>query len=237
MISGTLAAFDEPADEPLEPFIRASGYPALTVDTTQSTVDEATPQTGSVAGRVTKTHTNVYTGDDDSGVPWIETDRDDVIQAIATDWYADVTSSGVVLAESIAANEELPFPFDVFGGLLESNIERKQIDIESLYSDWEDDGGLSKVWMAGNDERGASMAYHGSAEGVEPTIGLGFKRAWNGTTIKGVAWASGYIALYSARHAADGLQFVASEILPYAGSWDPGEHEDQTDFDEFGGGA
>jgi len=234
MIAGTLAVFDETADEPLEPFIRAGGYPALTITTTQSTVDEATPQAGQVAGRIKDTHTQVYTGDDD-GEPWIDTERNDAIQAIATDWYADVTGSGVVLAESIAANEELPFPFDVFGGLIRSNIERKQLDIRQLYQDWDGDGGLSKVWMAGNDERGASMAYHGSATDVEPTIGLGFKRAWNGTTIKGVVWQSGYLALYTARHAADGLQFVADEMLPYTESWDPEEHEDQTDFDEFGG--
>lgn len=234
MIAGTLAVFDDPADEPLEPFIRAAGYPALTVDTTQSTVDDATPQTGTVAGRIGETRTNVYTGTDSDGTPYVETDRDDTITAIATDWCADVTGSGVVLSESIAANEEVPFPFDVFGGLLESNIERKQIDVESLHRDWDGDGGLSKVWMAGNDERGASMAYHGSAADVEPTIGLGFKRAWNGTTIKGVCWASGYVALYNARHAADGLQFVADEILPYTEAWDPETHEDQTDFDEFG---
>lgn len=234
MIAGTLARLDSPVDDPIESYIRQGGYPAVTVTNTQTTVDEATPQTGNVAGRVEESVTNVYTGTDD-GDPYIDTERDETVTPIATEWAADVTGSGIILAESIAANEELPFPFDVFGGVTGSNVERKQIDIRRLFTDWEDDA--LDVWMAGNDEHGSEMAYHGKAQDVEPTIGIGFKKAWNGTTIKGVAWASGYVALYSARHAADGLQFVADEILPYTETWDPEEHEDQTDFDDFGGDA
>lgn len=233
MIAGTLSMLGSPVEEPIQSTIYGSGYPAIAVTNTQTTHDAATPQTGTVAGEIEENVTNVYTGTDQDDDPYIDTERTETITPIATDWYADVTGSGVILAESIAANEELPFPFDVFGGVLEANIERKQIDIESMFADW-DDTALD-VWMAGNDEHGSQMAYHGSAEGIDPTIGIGFKKTWNGTTIKGVAWASGYVALYSARHAADGLQFVADEIVPYTESWDPEEHEDQADFDDFGG--
>lgn len=237
MIAGTLAQYTQSLDDPLEDYIRDNGgLPTVTITTTQSTTSDATPQTGTVAGRITDTHTDVYTGTDQDGDPYIETDRVESVDVIATDWYADVTDSGVVLAESIAANEELPFPFDVLAGITANQLERRQIDIEAVYDAWRDADASLDLWMAGNDERGSQMAYHGHAQDVDPTIGLGFKRAWNGTTIKGVAWAGGYIALYSARHAADGLAFVRDELLPYTESWDPEEHEEQTDFDEFGGG-
>jgi len=237
VIAGTLAVLDEPTDEPLDGFIRDDGYPALAVTNTQTTVDDATPQTGTVAGRIEDSVTQVHTGTDQNDVPYVETEREDAIQRIATDYYADVTGTGAVLAESIAANEQLPFPFDVIGAVAGTGIERRQIDVRTLFTDWDGDGGLSDVWMAGNDEFGAAMAYHGQASDVEPTMGIGFRRAWNGTTIKGVAWASGYVACYNARHAADGLQFVADEILPYTETWDADQHQDQTDFDDFGGGA
>lgn len=235
MIAGTLAVV-ETGDGPLEPYIRDNGYPALTVHKTQTTVGDATPQSGAVAGRVESSATRVSTGQD-SGEPHIDVERTDSVETLATDWYADVTGSGIVLAESVAANEELPFPIDVIGGVLERSIERRQIDVQALHDRWDGDGGLSDVWMAGTDHHGAAMAYHGQATIVDPTMGLGFKRSWNGTTIKGVVWEGGYVALYNARHPADGLQFVADEILPFTESWDPDEHEDQTDFEEFGGGS
>jgi len=178
VIAGTLAQFDDPAPEPIEPFLGPGEYPAVTVETTQETVDAATPQTGQVAGRVKESRTDVFTGEDDRGEPFIEVDREDTVTPIATDWYADVTGAGIVLAESIAENVELPFPFDVFGGVTEQPIERQQIDVAALYKSWQAGGGLNDVWMAGTDE-----------------------------------------------------------ILPFAEAWDPDEHEDQTDFEEFRGGG
>lgn len=241
MIAGTLALLEEPTDEPLESWMRHDeGLPALEVSTTQTTHDDATPQAGTVAGRITETVQDVYTETDQHDDPHIETDRRESIEAFATDWVADVTGSGVVLAESIPEDEELPFPFDIFGGLTDSPVQRQQLDIESLHRDWEQSGGLAKVWMSGTDAtRGTDIQYHGavSTDEAPPTIGLGFERGWGGTTIKGVCYAGGYVALYSARHAADGLQFVREELLPYAERWNPDEHEEQTDFDDFGGGA
>jgi len=235
VIAGTMARYDRPLDDPLSSWARDPGdIPAIVVDRTQETHGDATPQRGRIAGRVEQTSVRVSTGRDD-GEPWIDVDRDDDITRISTDWSADVTGSGLVLAESIAANEELPFPFDVFGGVALSPIERLQVDIDALYRDWEGDS--LDIWMTGSAHNGTTMAYHGQAdpETFQPTFGLGFERSWSGTTIKGVCYAGGYVALYSARHAADGLQFLAEEIEPYAERWVAEEHQDQTDFDDFGG--
>jgi len=238
MIAGTLAVYTDPPDEPLSDYRRGDGIPALEVTSTQETHGDSTPQRGTVAGRIEATDTLISVTGPPDDVD-IETERVDDLTTIATDWTADVTGSGVILAESIAANEELPFPFDVFGGIANSRVQRQQIDVADLHSEWNSAGGLADVWMASDDSQvGTQMLYHGAATNAnEPTIGLGFKRAWNGTTIKGVVYASGYVALYTARHAADGVQFVADEILPHAEPWDPAIQQDQTDFDEFGGGA
>ncbi|MFW5896323.1 MAG: hypothetical protein ACOCUA_02955 [archaeon] len=239
MIAGTLAIYTDPLDEPLETWSERGRYPTLVVSGSQETHGDATAQHGQVAGRVETTETDVLVYEDQDGDTRIETDRIDGIETIATDWYADPTDSGVILAESVAdPDAEYPFPFDVFAGIADSRVQRQQLDVETLHDDWQDADGLSDVWMgAGDGQVGTRIGYHGAARDVDPTIGLGFKRAWGGTTIKGVAYASGYVALYSARHPADGLQFVADEILPYAESWDPEQHQDQTDFDDFGGGA
>jgi len=238
MIAGTLATCAEPVDEPLSPWIRGeAGLPAIEVTQTQDTHGAATPQAGTAAARVDESVTDVLARRDDSNGVLIDTDRTDAVTDMATDWYADVTGSGVILAESISANEQLPFPFDLFTARVATSVERQQLDIEALYDDWDGADGLAELWMSGSDiGPGTQIAYHGAADDHRPTIGLGFKRAWSGTTIKGVAYASGYVALYTARHPADGLQFVADEILPHAEAWDPVEHEDQADFDDFGGG-
>lgn len=236
MIAGTLGKVNDTVDEPFSSWIRDGlGYPAIEIKTSQQTHGETVAQAGMVAGRVEETRQQVSTSGDGDSVT-IDVDREPEIVPIATGFAADPTGSGVLLAESVAANEELPFPFDVFSGQLGASVHRLEVDVESLHDAW-DDGDALEVWMAGSDRNGSTMAYHGSADTseIEPTIGLGFKRAWSGTTMKGVVYESGYVALYSARHPADGIQFIADELLPFTGRWDPEEHEEQTDFDEFGG--
>lgn len=240
MIAGTLAVLYDTVDEPLETFSADKGrYPALVVNVTQETHGEATPQAGKVAAQLEVENTEVVVTEDQDGDLMIDSQRVTEVEPIATAWYADLTGSGVILAESVSdSNAERPFPFGLFSATTGSWADRQQIDVETLHDDWEDTDRLGEVWMgAGDADIGTQINYHGAASEVDPTIGIGFERAWNGKTIKGIVYASGYVALYSVYHTTDGLQFIADEILPYASTWDADEHGQQTDFDEFGGDA
>lgn len=235
MIAGTLAVLDAPADEPLSSWIReAGGFPAIQVELTQSTHGDATPQAGTVAARIEDSQRQVLTGTDQTGDAYVDVERERVVVPIATGFAADVTGAGLALAESIGEDDEFPFPFDVLSAQVGREFERRQIDIKQMYDVWSDESTVSS-WMTGSDENGTTMAYHEAARATNPSIGLGFVRSWAGTTMKGVVFRGGYVALYTARHAGDGLQFVADEIMPYTEPWDPEEHEDQTDFEEFSG--
>jgi hypothetical protein len=237
VIAGTLGVCD-PVDEPLESW-RDGDYLALQVSTSQTTHDETVAQRGTAAARIEQTEQDVIVTTDQSGDVVVDTSREDVTRPFATDLYADVVGAGVVLAESVGdPNETSPFPLDLVSVRAGSEVTRRALDIAGIHHDWDQAGDLHDVWMAGSDARaGTNMAYHGAAaDADEPaTIGLGFKRPWSGTLMKGVVYASGYVALYSARTPADGLGFVADEILPYTEPWDPDEHGDQADFDDFGG--
>lgn len=239
MIAGTLATHDPVQDE-LEDWHHNDNLPALDVETTQTTHDNATYQSGTAATRLedTRTSINLHTKD---GVH-LDTFREKTIQEYATQWYADPTGSGIVLAESLGnPSSEYPFPYDLIATQLGVDVHRQAIGIEDVHGAWQSREDLDEVWLHANDTMGdgTSIQYHESAN-EQPgaaSIGLGFKRSWSGTIVRGVVYSSGYVALYSANNPAEALGFVASELHPYTRDWDPEEHEDQTDFDEFDGGA
>ncbi|QLH81011.1 hypothetical protein [Halosimplex pelagicum] len=243
MIAGTLARLDEPADEPLDSTFGDGGFPALEVSTTQDSFDDRPVQAGTVAGHVREPTRDVFISEDQSGDKRIVTERDERRETIATDWVADVTGTGLVVAESVQGSSPFAFPLDLFAARTDRQPERLVVDVEALHMAWNDAGTLGNVWMRGADGGdGASIDYHQQASADEPaTIGFGFSRPWNGTVMQGVVYESGYVAVYNEDRPTAFVRFLEEELLDYAAPEDDdgqqatlGEAADEPECDRCG---
>lgn len=225
MHAGTLALLDDPADEPLESWAKHDDFPpVLVVDQTQDSLSgDSVAQTGTVAARVSSTGKDIDVGRDSQG-PFIDVQHTDTVETLVTDWVADVTGEGIVVAGSVAADDEqFPFPFDVFTARTDSRCRRQAIDIETLGRTWANDGVLSDVWMAGDKVGDAvNIRYHNTRESdaQNVSIGLGFERTYEGSVARGIVYAGGYVAIWRDWTAAKFCQFVADELLPFAERFD-----------------
>lgn len=238
MIAGTLAVLDEPADEPLSEYIHDRGFPALAVGRTQQALDGAQVQTATAAARVNDTATDVFTGrTHDTNDVYVDADTHDTTTAVTTELVCDATNTGIVLAESVYGDDDTAFPFDVVWNVAERKPVRQRVAVSDLHAAWSRDDVLGDVWMTGADSGdGARIAYHDRADDADvPTIGLGFERPWDGTAVKGVVFASGYIALYSASSASRAVRFIADELLPYCSDDEEGGGDGQASVSDFGG--
>lgn len=230
MIAGTLARLADPADALLEDY-HNGGFRALDVSDTQERLDGRHVQAGMAAGQVETTLQKVHLDGSD-----IETSQEEVLETVATEWVADVTGTGLLVAESTAAEEPYPFPFDLFATRTGRDVDLLEIDVPRLHATWAGEDALGDVWMtaAGDDDRTA-IDYHDAASSAsEPTIGLGFKRPWNGTVERGVVYASGYVAVYSTSTASTFVEFVESELLPFASVYTGEDESDQQTLGESG---
>lgn len=242
--AGTVARLERTSDDRLTSWAYGEqGPPTLVVENTQTTFDEAPVQTGQAAGRVEENVQLVSTGVDGDG-PWIDVTHDTKLQMLATDFVADVTGSGLVIASSVGADDETePFPFDLFGARCGADCPRLAFDIRQLSSAWLDDDVLTGVWMVAresDDGEGTTIDYGESArlrDVDQATIGLGFKRSFQGSGTKGVVFASGYCAAWRDWPASKFVRFVEHELLPFAYEYEPEDAAAQVDFDSFGGGS
>jgi len=234
MIAGTLALLDEPADETLSDY-SDGGYTALEVDETQEYLDGATVQSGQVASLVEDSREEVYvTGHT------IETERVDTQTHVATSWVADVTGAGFVLAESTEPDDP-PFPFNVIGARCNTDAEPASIDPNAFVQRQERNDRDLSTWYSGSkaetpeDDRpdDVNMGYGRDANPSGGNIGVGFKTPWRGTTVRGVLFASGYIAIYapSAWGPIQFARFVREEIIPVAHVPEP--EDDETEQTEL----
>jgi hypothetical protein len=242
MYAGTVARLEEPADEPLSDYIFGEGYPpALVVEDTQATLDDRPVQTGMVAGAVEESVRRVDVGTDD-GEPWIDVRNEKTNTLLASEWVAEVTGSGIVVSQSVGADdEELPFPFNVFSSRCGSECRRMAFDIQQLAKAWRSDNVLADVWMlAAEDEFGDVSIDYGEQASLSEvdtaTIGLGFKREYQGSVDKGIVFRGGYAANYRDIPASVFVRFVQDELLPFAYEYEPKDAAEQVDFDSFGGG-
>ncbi|PSP80151.1 hypothetical protein BRC81_02880 [Halobacteriales archaeon QS_1_68_20] len=240
MIAGTLALLESPAEDPLETWSNDGSPPALDVRDTQQNLDGGSVvQHGVAAGRVTRTRVDVDVAPNGT----ILTTSDEVPQEVTSEWVADVTGSGLVVAESVYGSGEFAFPFDVIASQTNERPEQLAIDVESLGRSWEADeeDGLLDTWMVGRDDgEGARISYHQDAhptDAREATIGLGFERDWRGTVARGVVYRSGYVAIWRDWTHAVFCRFVEQELLPFAFVPEDDEEAEQTTLDESGGDA
>lgn len=219
MLAGTLARYVTALDEPLEDTFSDSGIPALSVEKTQDSFDDRPIQAGSAADRTKTTVSEVTAGvNEDGEYVALDVDRFEDITTVYTEWVADPTHSGLIAAESVDGGEsdEYPFPFDMFYAIGGEQVERLYPDVTALHDEWTGDG-LSDVWMVGQEDGdGTTIDYHDAADMADrPTLGVGFVMPWESTVMRGVVYASGYIAVYNTNHESRFMRFIADEIEPF----------------------
>lgn len=231
MIAGTLARLSNPIDEPLESWFSGNTLPGLHVEKTQDSFDDRPIQSGSVATRVDRDKTRVSVGETADGEPEaLLTEKTEETVTLHTEWVADVTGTGLIVPESSDGDGQLDFPFDVFWNVADRDIERLTVEVFELHRAWDAEDALGDVWMAGSNQAdGTSINYRDSVDDdVEPTIGLGFVRPWEGYAFKGVIYESGYVAIYNTNSATQFIRFVDEEILPYVRQAENDEEEQAT---------
>lgn len=238
--AGTLGLLEDAAEDSLESWARRpDNPPALDVRKTQETLDDRPVQQGRAAAYVEDTVQDVLI----EGTAISRTS--DTGRTLAyTGWVAEVTGSGIVVAESIGADDDRsPFPFDLFTARTNRRCRRYSFDIQQLASAWLEDDVLTDVWMIAFEDvdengSGVSLDYGENAflEDVDQaSIGLGFVRTFEGSETKGVVFEGGYHALYRGWPAEKFVRFVEAELVPFAFEYEP--EKQQVDFDEiFGGG-
>lgn len=231
MHAGTLGMLDEPADEALKSWRSDMGYPAIAV---QDTLGKSGIQLGLAAARIRTTVREVTVSGTET--PSISIDPVDTVGEIATKWIADVTETGIVVAESIGSDERFPFPFGTVSDRTGRWCTRQQIDVEALGDDWQTGNKLRDTWMVGGDDgTGASIQYHEKAtDAREASIGLGFELAWDGSVANGVVYASGYLAIWNEWPTNRFVRFVDEEIGPYANPMEEDDDGEQQFLDEVG---
>lgn len=238
MIAGSLAVLETPADGPLEGYLHDAGVPALAVEHSQNDLDGNPIQTATAATEIRASRTDVHTGRNNAtDSVYVNVDSHRTTEQVATDVVADPTGSGVVLAESVTDDGDPPFPFDLVWNVTEREPVPQRIAVDDLHAAWSRDDVLGDVWMTGADHGdGARIGYHDRADADDaPTIGLGFKRPWSGTAVKGCVYASGYTAIFSTDSASRAVRFVAEELLPYCSDKDDLDDDGQASVSDFGG--
>jgi hypothetical protein len=214
MYAGTLAKFENALEEPLEDHA-TGGFATLDVKETQRDLaGDSIAQSGR-AEEVPST------------------------KRVWTEWAADPTGSGVIAAERTAGANP-GFPFDVFRSVGEQLVDPLVIDPGALIQSQAARDRAVDVWMTGDKaESGSALTpddvqinYGREAtvrDAQEATVGVGFEIPWEGKTVRGVAYQSGYVAVFT-----DGvgptqyIQFISDVILPHAEAPDPEGTEEQT---------
>ena len=224
MNAGTIAVLEDSTDAPLDSWARDDGAPpALDVRETQQQIDGTPIQTGMAAGTVESSTDRVRVDGTEVTVESVD-GRD----TVATEWMADVTGSGLVVAGSTYNTaKEHPFPLDLITHNTGTPCRRVRVDTDALAAAWADDDALRDVWMcAEGDDEQTVMKYGDAAtpsDAGTANTGVGFSAAFGGTVFKGVIYESGYVAVWRDIDAGGFLDFVAQEILPFAETVDTDE--------------
>jgi hypothetical protein len=216
MQAGQLAQLDAPAPDRLEDTTEQShDLPALAVNATQTDLDaDREVQHCTAAARIATEEEQaiVYDGG-------VTSERIETRTEIISDLVADVTGTGIVLAERTGGDGRYPFPYDMVAAQTTRDLTTYNVDIQDFANQWDDDA-LRDTWMVGSgDDDGVRIDYNDRAEpenAPDATVGLGFVVSWEDTVGEGVVYESGYVAIYSGWTAAMFVEFVDDAVLPHA---------------------
>ncbi len=239
MIAGTLALLEEPARDELESFA-SGGFATLDVHETQEYLDGASIQEGLACNTVESTEEEIHV----TGTA-IDVEEISSRSRVYTDWVADVTDAGFVVAERTSGNEPT-FPFDLFEARTDRDVDQAVIHPGRFVRAQEREEQLADIWYAGDKEPNGSdlepddveMGYGADASTAtarDASIGVGFKTRWNGTVVKGICYRSGYVAIFNESWGPVQFgRYLREQILPHAEVPDP---DDETEQDTLGGGS
>lgn len=215
MNAGTIGLLESAVDDRLDTWNHQGGFPAIEVRETQDRLGDTPIQAGVAATRVgdTEPEINVYENH-------IEITDQEVRVPVWTRWIADVTNSGLVIAESLTESSDPPFPFDIITTRTSQFVQRVNIQTEKLAEEWADRDDLRDTWMVAEGDPDSTVMRYGKAAtehgAADATTGVGFVTSWGGTVLKGVAYRSGYIAIWADIEAPTFIEFVNDEIMPFA---------------------
>ncbi|MDF9748400.1 hypothetical protein [Natrinema salsiterrestre] len=204
----------EPNTGELEP--RMTGeFPAIDVEGTEY-LDGQTIYHGQAAGRIIE----------ERKVPAptkkaILEETIEVTEKVQTDWYADLKDGWVGISSS-----DGEFLFDWFVGTEGVVPQDALIRLDAWAEDLErrDDASVWAVSYSQSEEDGhdadrAGAQYHDDVAThnmpVEGKSAVGFTYDWNGSYVRGMVAASGYVAAYNVTNADVFAKWVGEEILPY----------------------
>jgi len=234
MIAGTLAIINEPADEVLESE-SSGGFATLDVRETQQCLDESIVQQGRACAKVEGQNEEIHvtgTTIDTESVPGLE--------RAYTEWVADVTDAGFIASERTTGEA---FPFDMFEAALGTDVDRAELDPSEFVDAQRRADNDIELWMSGskaktsNEEEpdDVSIGYGQDSTQAGGNVGVGFRTSWQGRRVRGVLYASGYVALFNSWVGEIAYaQFVREEVLPHASVPEDDEADDggQTTLDE-----
>lgn len=231
MIAGSLALLEHPASEPLESY-SSGGFSTLDVRQTQTYLDDATVQHGRAAATVEGEQEEIHVAGGE-----IDVESAPVNKKVWTEWVADVTDAGFVVAERTAGSEP-PFPFGLIESRTGSLVTPARIDVGQFVAAQRDADRDYEIWMAGrkteieDDDAPDDVDIHYgsgalSKDAIQAEIGTGFRVHWHGSWVRGVLYASGYVAIYDPEswRTPQFARFVREEILPVAGAQERSETE------------
>jgi hypothetical protein len=216
MLAGQLATINEPTEKRLEDTTESDPtMPALAVNSTQTDLErDGAIQHCTAAGRVEEEiqEALVYEGG-------ISTDTVPQRTDVVSDLVADVTGTGIVVAERTAGDGLYPFPYDLVAAQTGAGVTQYEINTAAFARQFSDDE-LRDTWMVGVDDgEGVSMDYNTRAnrdDAPDATVGLGFVLSWQNAVAEGVVYESGYVAIYSAWTAPVFVEFLDDVVLPVA---------------------
>jgi len=217
MIAGTIALLTGTADDDIES--TSSGFSTIDVRETLTYLDDATVQHGRACARVESQHEEVFV----NGTT-IETETVSGREEAYTEWVADVTDAGFIVTERTSGSEPM-FPFDLFEVETGCRLSEARLNPSAFIVAQKQAENAPDVWFSGSkaeteddlDPDDVDMAYGRDANQAGGNVGTGFRTSWNGRRIKGIMYASGYIAIYSDWVGVDAFaQFVREEVLPHA---------------------
>ena len=244
MRAGTIAKFEAPTDAPIESY-NDGGFRTIDVRESQSGLGgDGIVQSGAVCATVEATEDSIGVSGTNIEVETVSSNR-----RTATEWVADPTGAGFIVAASTDSGEP-PFPFDVFQARLGVRVDPVVIDVGSVISGLADAyDGETEVWMDGRKSESAvetepdnvSISYGRKAtleSARRAEIGVGFETGWRANYIKGVIYQSGYLAVWEESWGpVQFARFVADAVLPHAWVPEPEEEGEQSTLGATGEGV
>ncbi|QLG47867.1 hypothetical protein [Natrinema halophilum] len=232
MIAGQLAFLTETVDEPLENYHDTQR--ALHVESAVSYLDdELTVQRGTVGGRVPKEEENVSMDGH-----MIEIERDTRIRTVASEWIADVTGGGWIVADRTHAPRkrdehlEVDWPFTEFVKRTGVEIKATVLSPAEFVRNQRDADRDYTIEMASREFNGDDVSIQWGQgamkkDAIKSDVGVALTTLWNGEFVRLVVYGSGYFAIWEP---ADWsietfARFVDEEIVPIA--WVPETEEEE----------